>query len=118
MIAGLSMGGNTAIAYASAYPDKVDRLILADTTAWYGEDAMPAWEKRAQKVEAEGMEPVPLFNLHRWVQRRLPPTPTPRRCKKSSTSCLPPTLPLMEQPVAPWATSTHEMDSSGLPVRP
>ncbi len=66
VIAGLSMGGNTAIAYASAYPDKVDRLILADTTAWYGEDAIPAWEKRAQKVEVEGMEPVPLFNLHRW----------------------------------------------------
>lgn len=66
VIAGLSMGGNTAIAYASAYPDKVERLVLADTTAWYGEGAIAAWEKRAQKAETQGMEPVAPFNLTRW----------------------------------------------------
>ena len=72
VIAGLSMGGNTAIAYASAYPDKVDGLILADTTAWYGEGAVEAWEQRALKAETKGLEPVIPFNLPRWFSDGYP----------------------------------------------
>lgn len=66
VIAGLSMGGNTAIAYTIAHPDKVEGLILADTTAWYGEGAPAAWEQRAQNAEKNGMAPIVPFNLPRW----------------------------------------------------
>jgi 3-oxoadipate enol-lactonase len=72
VIAGLSMGGNTAVAYASAYPGKVDGLILADTTAWYGEGAAAAWEQRAQKAETVGLAPVIPFNLPRWFSDGYP----------------------------------------------
>jgi len=72
VIAGLSMGGNTAIAYASAYPDKVDALILADTTAWYGEGAVEAWEQRGHNAETKGLEPVISFNLPRWFSDGYP----------------------------------------------
>jgi len=72
VIAGLSMGGNTAIAYAAAYPDKVDGLILADTTAWYGEGAVEAWEQRAVKAETKGLDPVIPFNLPRWFSDGYP----------------------------------------------
>jgi 3-oxoadipate enol-lactonase len=66
VIFGLSMGGNTAIAYAVAHPEKVDALILADTTAWYGEGCMDAWEQRAQNAEKNGMASIVPFNLPRW----------------------------------------------------
>lgn len=72
VIAGLSMGGNTAIAYASAHPEKVDALILADTTAWYGEGAVEAWEQRAHKAETIGLEPVISFNMPRWFSDGYP----------------------------------------------
>ena len=72
VVAGLSMGGNTAIAYAVAYPDKLDGLILADTTAWYGEDAPEAWEKRAHNAETKGMEPLISFNMSRWFSDSFP----------------------------------------------
>lgn len=70
IVAGLSMGGNTAIAYAVAHPEKVEALILADTTAWYGEDAPAAWEQRAQNAEKNGMQPIVPFNLPRWFGNR------------------------------------------------
>ena len=66
VICGLSMGGNTALAYAVAHPDKLDALILADTTAWYGEGAPAAWEQRAQNAEKNGMAPIVPFSLPRW----------------------------------------------------
>lgn len=72
VVAGLSMGGNTAVAYAVAYADKLDGLILADTTAWYGENAPQAWEKRAAKVEETGMGPVIAFNMTRWFSDSFP----------------------------------------------
>ena len=72
VIAGLSMGGNTAIAYALAYPDKVEALILVDTTSWYGEGAQEAWEKRAHNAETNGLEPVISFNLSRWFSDNYP----------------------------------------------
>ena len=72
VVAGLSMGGNTAIAYAVAHPEKLDGLILADTTAWYGEGAPEAWEKRASNAETKGMEPVIAFNIPRWFSDSFP----------------------------------------------
>jgi len=66
VVGGLSMGGCTAIAYAVAHPEKVEALVLMDTTAGYGEDKRSAWEQRAANAETKGMEPVVPFNLPRW----------------------------------------------------
>jgi 3-oxoadipate enol-lactonase len=66
VIGGLSMGGCTAVAYAVAHPEKLDGLILMDTTAGYGEEKRDAWEQRAKNAETKGMEPVIPFNRPRW----------------------------------------------------
>jgi 3-oxoadipate enol-lactonase len=66
VVGGVSMGGCIAMAYALARPEKVEGLILMDTTAGYGEEMRPAWEQRAIDVEARGMEPVAAVNLPRW----------------------------------------------------
>jgi 3-oxoadipate enol-lactonase len=66
VIGGLSMGGCTSIAFAIAHPERLDGLILMDTTAGYGEEKRDAWEQRAQSAENKGMEPVVPFNKPRW----------------------------------------------------
>ena len=42
-VCGASMGGSIAIAFAAAYPDRVDSLGLFDTTCWYGPQAPAQW---------------------------------------------------------------------------
>src|SRR5258708_7700313 len=39
VVAGCSMGGCVAQAFAGLYPSRTAALALIDTTAWYGEDA-------------------------------------------------------------------------------
>jgi len=43
---GLSMGGSTALTFAGMVPERVARLVLCDTTAWYGANARDAWAQR------------------------------------------------------------------------
>src|SRR5260370_15350361 len=45
-VAGCSMGGCVAQAFAGLYPSRVNSLALIDTTAWYGEDAPKNWRGR------------------------------------------------------------------------
>src|SRR5262249_13817753 len=46
--------------------DRVRSLVLADTTAWYGEEAAGAWAERARKaVTVPRAKQVP-FQLDRW----------------------------------------------------
>ena len=52
-ICGLSMGGLIAQWLAIHAPERIDRLILANTSARIGEAA--AWHERARRVRAEGM---------------------------------------------------------------
>lgn len=66
VVGGVSMGGCTAMAYALAHPEKVEGLILMDTTAGYGEEMWASWEQRATDVETRGMGPVAEVNLPRW----------------------------------------------------
>jgi len=42
-VAGCSMGGCVAQAFAGLYPARVNALGLIDTTAWYGADAPKVW---------------------------------------------------------------------------
>jgi 3-oxoadipate enol-lactonase len=65
-VCGASMGGTVAIAFAAAYPDRVDALGLFDTTCWYGPEAPAQWAERAQKALDEGMNALVGFQKTRW----------------------------------------------------
>lgn len=65
-LAGWSMGGTIACAFAGAYPERLASLTIVDGTATYGPKAPPAWEERAQKAAAGGMQALLQFQLDRW----------------------------------------------------
>jgi 3-oxoadipate enol-lactonase len=67
VVAGASMGGCIALAFAAAYPERVAGLGLFDTTAWYGPNAPQQWEERGQKGMQEGMASLVEFQKSRWV---------------------------------------------------
>lgn len=66
VVAGASMGGCVALAFAANHARRVEALGLFDTTAWYGEDAPKAWAERADKALAEGMGALVGFQKTRW----------------------------------------------------
>jgi 3-oxoadipate enol-lactonase len=66
VVVGLSLGGCVSQALAIRRPDLVAALCLVDTTAWYGADAVEAWEGRAQKARREGFGSLSGFQLDRW----------------------------------------------------
>jgi 3-oxoadipate enol-lactonase len=66
VIAGASMGGCVALAFAANHPRRVEALGLFDTTAWYGEEAPKAWADRAEKARAEGLGALADFQVTRW----------------------------------------------------
>ena len=66
MVAGASMGGCIALAFASKYPQRVSALGLVDTTAWYGPDAPRQWDERAQKALEGGLKALVDFQVTRW----------------------------------------------------
>ena len=65
-VIGMSMGGSTAVSFAGRYPDRATALFLADTTAWYGEQAASAWDKRADDVLTKARERQVPFQVDRW----------------------------------------------------
>jgi 3-oxoadipate enol-lactonase len=65
-VVGLSLGGCVAQAVAFRHPEVVAHLVLADTTAWYGEDATQAWAERAERARREGLDALAGFQLDRW----------------------------------------------------
>ena len=65
-VAGCSMGGNVAQAFAADYPERVTALGLIDTTAWYGADAPAKFRERAETARAKGMRAMIDFQLTRW----------------------------------------------------
>jgi 3-oxoadipate enol-lactonase len=64
VVAGASMGGCIALAYAAAHPDRVAGLGLFDTTAGY--NAPDKWEERAVTAEIRGLEAMVEFQTTRW----------------------------------------------------
>ena len=64
VVAGASMGGCVALAYAAAYPDRAAGLGLFDTTAGY--NAPDAWEERAVTAETKGLDAMVEFQTTRW----------------------------------------------------
>jgi 3-oxoadipate enol-lactonase len=65
-VAGCSMGGCVAQAFAGLYPARATRLTLVDTTAWYGEDAPVRFRERAEAARAKGMAGLVEFQVTRW----------------------------------------------------
>ncbi|MCL2780410.1 MAG: alpha/beta fold hydrolase [Actinomycetia bacterium] len=64
---GLSMGGSVATCFAAAWPSRVRRLALSDTTAWYGPEAPQSWAKRAASaLDTPDRRDLLDFQLDRW----------------------------------------------------
>ena len=65
-VAGCSMGGCVALAFAIRHPARTASLGLIDTTAWYGADAPKAWGERADAALSKGLASLADFQLTRW----------------------------------------------------
>jgi 3-oxoadipate enol-lactonase len=65
-IAGCSMGGGVAQAFAAAYPKRALALGLIDTTAWYGPTAPADWNQRAAMAAESGFAGMIAFQVTRW----------------------------------------------------
>ncbi len=65
-VAGCSMGGCVAQAFAGIYPERVGALALLDTTAWYGSDDPKKWRERAAAALTKGLAGMIEFQTTRW----------------------------------------------------
>jgi 3-oxoadipate enol-lactonase len=68
-VCGVSLGGMVAMALALEAPERVERLVLACTSAGLG--SPDAWTERARVVRAEGMGAVADTVLARWFTPEL-----------------------------------------------
>jgi 3-oxoadipate enol-lactonase len=66
IVAGCSMGGSVAQQFAASYPTRLRALGLVDTTAWYGADAVTAWNERGRKAKNDGLQSMIGFQETRW----------------------------------------------------
>jgi 3-oxoadipate enol-lactonase len=63
-VCGLSLGGATAMWVAANAPERIDRLVLACTSARFGEPG--PWLERAAVVRDQGLEPIADGIVARW----------------------------------------------------
>ena len=66
LVAGCSMGGCVAQAFAGKYGSRAAALGLIDTTAWYGQDSAKAWRERAAAAQSKGFAGLVDFQVTRW----------------------------------------------------
>ena len=64
--AGLSMGGMIGQHLALRAPQRIDRLVLADTSSRYPPAAIPVWVERIRLVQENGMAVLVDSTLERW----------------------------------------------------
>jgi 3-oxoadipate enol-lactonase len=65
-VAGCSMGGCVAQAFAARHPSRARGALFIDTTAWYGPTASEDWAARAGTAREKGLESLVPFQLTRW----------------------------------------------------
>ena len=78
---GISMGGMIGQVLAIEHLQRIDKLVLCDTTSRVPPEAGPDWEDRIRKAEAEGMSALAQQILERWLSeeyRRTQPEMTQR----------------------------------------
>lgn len=66
-LVGMSMGGMIAQQFALDFPDRVDTLTLADTTAGTPPEGRSTWDQRAATVRREGMAALAPATIGRWL---------------------------------------------------
>jgi 3-oxoadipate enol-lactonase len=69
-VVGMSMGGSVAATFAGLFPERVKSLTLADTTAWYGPNAINAWAERAEKAVSVPRDKQLNFQVDRWFSEQ------------------------------------------------
>jgi 3-oxoadipate enol-lactonase len=67
-VCGVSIGGLTALWVAIHAPDRVRRIILANTAAHIGNEAL--WNERIRLVRADGMRPLAQATMTRWFTEK------------------------------------------------
>ena len=82
-VAGCSMGGCVAQAFAGLYPKRALALALIDTTAWYGPEAPKQFRDRAAAAKAKGMQGLIDFQVMRWFSDKFAPA-HPDRVKRAT----------------------------------
>jgi 3-oxoadipate enol-lactonase len=65
--AGISMGGMIGQVLACRYADRLDRLVLSNTTCRVDPGAAPLWEERIRAAQSHGMEALAPDILKRWL---------------------------------------------------
>lgn len=68
-LVGMSMGGSTAALLAALHPGRVRTLVVADATAWYGEQAPEVWAERAAKAAGTPRADQVPFQRDRWFTK-------------------------------------------------
>ena len=63
---GLSLGGMIGQAFALAHGERLDRLVLANTTSSYGPEGPKMWEARAKAVDEGGMAAITELAMTRY----------------------------------------------------
>jgi 3-oxoadipate enol-lactonase len=66
VVAGCSMGGCVAQAFAARHPARTRAALFVDTTAWYGPTAPQDWAARATAAREKGLAALVPFQLTRW----------------------------------------------------
>ena len=63
---GISLGGMVGQALALKAPERLEKLVLADTTAAYPPEAQALWPERIRQIESAGLEVLVQPTLERW----------------------------------------------------
>jgi 3-oxoadipate enol-lactonase len=63
---GLSMGGLIGMTTALRHPQRIESLVLADTTASYGPERKPMWDDRIRLAETKGIDAVLDRTMEAW----------------------------------------------------
>lgn len=64
-VAGISLGGHTALAFALLHPDRVNRLVVANTAARLGSEE--SWTDRAETVRTRGLAAIADTVIDGWL---------------------------------------------------
>ena len=69
-VAGISLGGLVAQHFAAVYPERVERLVLVDTTPCYSDALRAMWAERAGTARRQGVGALTAGLLDIWFTPR------------------------------------------------